>query len=397
MNTRSLVEKALARGNGILGLNPTWVARDFLCSGRNLGLKDEEYDLGERGEITERWLGSTTLATTSIGPKDEGLSYIQLEDDQAITLRDAIEDARDLIMGREYASNHAGLSRLAKVFNYGDRLFYHYHQMQKDAALIGANAKEEAYYFPENVDLGPHPETFFGVHPYITEQKKYDILLPYLVDWDSDLILRHARGYVQVRDDGFHLPAGIGHAPGTAVTIELQEDSDVFGNMQALVGGKIVSKALLFHSIRKEDRDKHGERIVLQQIDWELSGDPFFYENHHTPPVLIGDSQTDGGEEYWIFYNTRKFSGKKLVVHPHQSYISTDNGVYNLLVWEGCGTFDGHCIEAGNFGYDELLVSHEKATQPLKVENTGDTDLVIFKFFGPEINQDIPMLQKYGQ
>ena len=40
----------------------------------------------------------------------------------------------------------------------------------KDAAKLGRNPKEEAYYFPEDVDLGPHPETFFGVHPYIVRR-----------------------------------------------------------------------------------------------------------------------------------------------------------------------------------------------------------------------------------
>ena len=183
--------------------------------------------MGERGEIVERWLCSTTKADNKIGPEDEGLSYISLNDGLAITLLESIECAGDLIMGLEYASNHKGLGTLTKVFNYGDRLFYNYNQMQKDAALVGQNSKEESYYFPENVDFGPHPEVFFGVHPYIIEQKKYDILLPYLEDWNSDLILKHARGYLQAGDDGFHVPAGITHAPGTAVTIELQEQSDV--------------------------------------------------------------------------------------------------------------------------------------------------------------------------
>jgi hypothetical protein len=396
-NTREQVELGLARGNGILRLEPTWVARDFLRSGRNLRLKDDEYDLGERGEISERWLGSTTLAINRIGPKDEGLSYVQLEEGVSITLRAAVESAKDLIVGQEYAKTHVGLNRLAKVFNFGDRLFYHYHQMAPDAALVGGNPKEEAYYFPPKVDLGPHPETFFGVHPYIAEQKKYDVLLPYLVNWNSDLILRETRGYTQVHDDGFHVPAGIGHAPGTAVTIELQEDSDVFSNLQALVGGKLVSKELLYHSIRPVDREQYGERIVLRQLDWELNGDPYFYENRHTPPILIKESVTVSGLEYWIFYNTRKFSGKKLVVHPGQTYLSQDEGCYNLLVWEGQGLFDGHQVEAGDSGMDELLVTFETATQPVKAENTGKEDLVIFKFFGSDINPDVPMLPKYGK
>ena len=53
-----LVEKALEKGNGILNLKPAWVARDFLPPGRRLGLKEEEYEVGKRGWISERWLGA---------------------------------------------------------------------------------------------------------------------------------------------------------------------------------------------------------------------------------------------------------------------------------------------------------------------------------------------------
>ncbi len=63
------------------------------------------------------------------------------------------------------------------------------------------------------------------------------MLLPFLEDWDSDLILQHSVGYTQVADEGFHIPSGVLHAPGSALTIELQEDSDVFAMLQALNGG----------------------------------------------------------------------------------------------------------------------------------------------------------------
>ena len=392
---RDIVENALAKGNGILRLEPAWVARDFLPPGRRLGLKEEEYDVGERGWISERWLGSTTKADNRVGPPDEGLSYIALEGDERITLKEAVEVAGPAIMGEEYAKTHKGLGRLAKIYDYADRIPYHLHQMEKDAALVGANPKEEAYYFPEDVDLGPHPETFFGVHPYIAEQKRYDILLPYMVEWKDDLILRHSRAYLLVPGEGFHLPAGVLHAPGTAVTIELQEDSDVFAMLQALVAGKIISKELLFKDVRKEDRERYGERVILGQINWELSGDPYFYENHHTSPQLVVEAKQEGGEEHWIYYNTTQFSGKRLVVKPGQRFASLDQGVYNILVWGGRGRYDGHEIEAGSFGWDELLVSHAKATVPLVVENTGSDDLMIFKFFGPDINLDVPMIPPY--
>ena len=392
---REIIEKALARGNGILRLEPAWVARDFLPPGRRLGLKEEEYNVGERGWISERWIGSTTNADNRIGPPDEGLSYIALEGDARITLKEAVEVAGPAIMGEEYASTHKGLGRLAKIYDFAARIPYHLHQRKEEAALVGRNPKEEAYYFPEDVELGPHPETFFGVHPSIVEQKQYEVLLPYLEDWKDDLILRHSRAYLLVPGEGFHLPSGVLHAPGTALTIELQEDSDVFAMLQALVAGKIISKDLLYKDVRAEDRETRGERAILDHIDWETCGDPYFYENRHTSPHLVEETKQEGGEEHWIYYNTTKFSGKRLVVKPGQRFTSVDNGVYNILVWRGKGRYDGHEIEAGSFGWDELLVSYTKATEPIVVENTGSQDLMVFKFFGPDINLDIPMIPQY--
>lgn len=390
-----IVSKALEKGNGILNLKPAWVARDFLPPGRRLGLSEKEYDVGERGFICERWLASVTKADNAISPPDEGLSYLSIDSKEEITLRAAVSGAPELIMGKEYSKNHKGLGRLAKIYDFEARLPYHIHQMEKDAKLVGANSKDEAYYFPEDTAKGPHPETFFGVHPYIVNEKKYNILLPYLVEWKDDLILKHSRAYLNVLGEGFFLPSGILHAPGTALTIELQEDSDVFAMLQALNAGKIISKNLLFKDVRKEDREKIGERVILNQLDWPANGDPYFYENHHLPNIFIEQTKQPGGEEHWIYYNTTKFSGKRLIVKPGQSFTSSENGVYNILVWKGKGTYDGHKIEAGDFSCDELLISYERAIKPLTVKNDGKTDLLIIKFFGPDINMNVPKIKPY--
>ncbi|MCX6029334.1 MAG: hypothetical protein NT169_08530 [Chloroflexi bacterium] len=392
----NIVENALDRGNGILRLEPAWVARDFLPPGRRLGLPEAAYEVGERGWISERWIGSTTKADNRVGPPDEGLSHLGIEGER-MTLKEAIEVAGAAVMGQAYAKTHKGLGRLAKIYDFGARIPFHIHQMEKDARLVGANSKEEAYYFPEDVDLGPHPETFFGVHPYIVEQGKQDILLKYLVEWKDDLILQHSRAYLNVRGEGFHLPSGVLHAPGTALTIELQEDSDVFAMLQALNAGKIISKDLLFKDVRPEDRAARGEKVILDQIDWKISGDPYFYENRHSPPVPITETRQPGGEESWIYYNTTKFSGKRLVVKPGGQFRCVEKGVYNILVWRGVGIFGGYDVEGLNFGHDELLISHAAATRPILVENTGGADLIIFKFFGPDINLDVPMIPPYGR
>lgn len=393
---RKIVEKELENNNGILKLKPAFVARDFLPPGKRLGLSEKEYDVGKRGYICERWLASVTKADNTISPEDEGLSYLKMDSKENIQLRDAVSSAPDLIMGKEYSKTHSGLGRLAKLYDFGARIPYHIHQMQKDACLVGRNSKDEAYYFPEDVDTGPHPETFFGVHPYITDEKKYDILLPHLVEWKDDLILRHSRAYLNVPGEGFFLPSGVLHAPGTALTIELQEDSDVFAMLQALNAGKIISKEnLLFKDVCKEYRETKGERAIIEQINWSESGDPYFFENHHLPNIFVEETRQSGGEEHWIYYNTTKFSGKRIIVKKGASFTFKEKGVFNILAWRGKGTFDGHKIEGGNFECDELLISHDRAIKPITVKNDGNTDLLIIKFFGPDINEDIPMIKPY--
>src|SRR5215813_5570178 len=392
---RDSVERALSDGNGILRLKPAWVARDFLPAGRRFGLSEDVYDLGERGAICERWLASTTRADNRVGPSGEGLSYLALDGPERISLQEAVAADPALLMGAEYAATHDGLGRLAKIFDYSTRLPLHLHQRSEHAALVGRRSKEEAYYFPPGVGMGPHPECFLGVHPSVGQDGNRALLLPYLQDWDSDLILQHSVAFLQVSEQGFHVPAGVLHAPGSALTIELQEDSDVFAMLQALNAGKLISKELLWKDVRPSDRDTKGERFILEIIDWEENGDPYFYDNHHLSPRLIEESRQDGGEEFWVYYNTAKFSGKKLVVHPGGTYLSRDAGVHNVLVWSGSGSYGGLPVQAGDPDLDEVLVTHERAVRGVEVRNTGRDDLLAIKFFGPDVNPDVPVIKRH--
>jgi len=60
-NRKKFLEDQLARANGIFRMKPTWVARNSMPSGQRLGLPENQYYVGERGWISERWLGSTWL------------------------------------------------------------------------------------------------------------------------------------------------------------------------------------------------------------------------------------------------------------------------------------------------------------------------------------------------
>ena len=392
---RRFIEQIIEREEGILRLTPAWVARNFLPPGRRLGVAEDQFDLGERGGICERWLGSTTRADNPFPVPDEGLSFLAFESDERISLKDAVELAGEAILGSDYAHAHRGLGRLAKIFDYEDRIPFHLHPRKKHAALVGRNPKEEAYYYPEGVELGDHPESYLGLHPHLLPSTEHERLLPHLIEWKDDRILSHSRAYQLNPGDGFHIPAGIVHAPGTALTIELQEDSDVFAMMQARVGPHHISKELLFKDVRPADRAAFGEKFILEMIDWDGSCDPYFYENRHTPPIPVPGGDQPGGREEWIFYNTDRFSGKRLVVSPGRSYESRDAGVYNILVWEGSGLIGGREVEGGDAERDELLICHGRAVGVTKVENTGDSDLVILKFFGPEVNPGVPRLPKF--
>ena len=393
---RDLVQRLLSEGNGVLRCDPAWVARDFLPPGRRLGLAEEAYDLGERGAVCERWLASTTSADNRIGPDDEGLSHVVGGHGERILLRDVVAADPVAVMGSDYARTHpAGLGRLAKLFDYGHRLPFHIHPPQAFASLVGCNAKDESYHFPAGVDLGAHPETFFGLHPWIAEQRAHEVLLPYLVDWDSDLILRHARAELQVAGEGFHVPSGVLHAPGTALTLELQEDSDVLAMFQALNAGRIISKDLLFKDVRAQDRAAEGERFPLRFVDWELNGDPWFYENRHLSPQPVAGSSGDGLET-WVFYNTTKYSGKRIVTPAGGTHRLREPGVYSVFVWSGRGTYAGLEVLGGEPGRDELVVTHDVATRAHEIVNTGTEDLVVFTFFGPDLQPDAPTIAPHG-
>jgi hypothetical protein len=391
-----ILDKELASKDGLLRLRPSWVARDFLKPGRRLGLSEKDMDVGKRGFICERWLASETETDNTVKHPNEGLSYLDIAGHD-ILLRDALASCAALLMGAAYAAKHHGLDRLAKIYDFDSRIFFHYHQMTEDARKLGHNSKEESYYFPTGVPLGPHPETFFGVHPYIVEQgKQYELLLPLLEKWEGDGILKFSRAYLNVQGEGFHLQAGLLHAPGTALTIELQESSDVMGVLQAEVEGVKQSKALLYKDIPPEEVAAKGERAALDQLQWEANGDPYFYENHHTAPVEIPGTDPALGGETWIYYDSTRYSGKRLVVKPGKSLTIKDLGVHNLLVWKGEGRVQKLRVAAGDFAADEILVSHDRAVAGVSYENTGSVDLEIIKFFGPDINSlVVPYLEKY--
>ena len=167
------------------------------------------------------------------------------------------------------------------------RVPQHIHPPLEFARRAGRNSKDEAYYFPPGVDMGPHPESFLGLHPSLDRDRLWGELVDAVRDWNDDRVLRHSPAYVQVPEEGFFIPSGVLHAPGTALTIELQEDSDSMAMFQALNAGAIISKRLLMKDVSEADRAEHGETAPLHWIDWDANTDPYFYDNHRLVPLPL--------------------------------------------------------------------------------------------------------------
>lgn len=389
-DTRRLIDDS----DGLLGLAPALVARDWLPPGRRLGLPADAYDVGERGHVCERWLASTTRADNRIGPDDEGLSRVLTAQGVGPTLADLVLADPAAIMGAGYARDHAGLGRLAKIFDFAARIPFHIHPPHEQAQKVGRSSKDEAYYFPPGVDMGPHPESFLGIHPGTARHDVDRLLLAELIAWDSDRVLRCSQAFAQVPRDGFFIPSGVLHAPGTAVTVELQEDSDTLAMFQALNAGQIISKELLFKDVSADARSARGEAALLDWVDLPENTDPYFHANHHVPPRVIVEEA--GARESWVLYGSSKFSGKELLLEPGARLTTRDRGVFNLLVWQGEVMVGGRALRGRSPGRDELLVVHERAVRPLEYVNTGSEPAVVIKFFGPDINDDSPRIERVG-
>lgn len=392
MEIEKIVKTFIIESDGILKLRPSWVAHDFLTAGKRLGLTEKEYDAGARGTIMERWFCSETHAVNRIDVSDEGYSYLEIPG-QNILVKDAVKACKNEFLGEEYAKTHDSLGRLVKIYDFGTRLFMHIHQKAENLINQGKNPKDEAYYFLD-APLGNHPESFFGVHPYIVEQNlQYEIFLPLMQRWEDDgtEVLKHSTAYLNVPGEGFFLDAGILHAPGTALTMEIQEPSDVGAIFQPIVEGYKIPKSMLLKDVSQEEIAEFGEMAALKQIDWKASSDPKFYEKRHLYPKKVEETQQGDVFEEWIYYGTNKFSGKRLVLKPGQQFLSKEAGVHNIFVWKGEGLVGNVPVKAGVFDLvsceDELVIVHQRAYNGYIIENVGSSDLVIFKYFGPDINK----------
>lgn len=402
MTTKVIAETALTQGKGILRLAPAWVPREFCIPGRRIKLHPDDYYAlgGNRGGIDERWFASTTPADNGpLTSQDEGLSFIIVEDGtqvEKVTLRDAIADLKDQIIGQRLWQKHGRWPMYSKFFDNKGPLPHHIHHNDAFASLTGQFGKPEAYYFPPQVNNydADFPYTFFGLEPGTTREQVRQCLMNF--NKGDNKITNFSRAYRLEVGTGWDVPPGVLHAPGSLCTYEPQAASDVFAMYQSLVNHAIIPGELLWKNTPKEKVNDFEH--LLNVIDWDLNLDPQFAAHRFMRPLPVypvKDMKAQGFSEQWIVYKSPCFSAKELTVLPGATVTIKDNACYGMVMMQGHGTMGVWDIESptmirfGQLTYDEFFITEDAAKTGVKITNPSKSDpIVMLKHFGP-MNPDL--------
>ncbi|MGO8676451.1 MAG: hypothetical protein ACLQVX_11350 [Limisphaerales bacterium] len=397
MSVRSIAEKAIDQGKGILRLAPNWVPRSFCVPGRRIKLHPADYYAygGDRGGIDERWFSSTTPADN--GPKtspNEGLSFIVVEDGsrtEKVTLRDAVSEMKGQIIGPRLWDAYQCWPMYSKFFDNKGALPHHIHHRDQHAKLVNQMGKPESYFFPVQLNNygADFPYTFFGLQPGTTKDQLRECLENF--NKGDNKITNLSAAYRLEPGTGWNVQAGILHAPGSLCTYEPQKASDVFAMYQSLTGDAIIPEELLWKNTPPE---KVGNiDYLLEVVDWEANTDPNFAAHHFRQPKPVrpaGQMHAEGYHENWITYDTSDYGAKELTVFPGKTVTINDGGAYGMILLQGHGKMGVWDIDTpalirfGQLTMDEFFVTEAAARAGVVISNPSKTDpIVMLKHFGP--------------
>ena len=357
------------RKNGVLRLKPNLVPQAYPGLNR-IGVRNSQ--ASKLGYASERWIACCVrrLRRLSIEPKstDSGLSVVQLETSRhSMLLGDAFDLFPDRMLGKSFAgANGNTLGFMLGILDVGYPIFSHIHPQ-----------RDESYYFLQHPkSSGPLPYSHLGLH---SGTKPSDVL-DCLMRWSDDSALDLSPAYRLNTGEGFYTRAGVPHAPGTVLTLELGEASDEYHILQAEYRGKLFPKRGFLL------KELPNEEAVVKLINFEVSTDQRYYQKYHLLPEPVSKRPEGNCSERWIYSPriTRKYSGKELSVKPGAKIRCREEGAHPLLIWQGKGLVERTRVSA-RLGQDEVFVSKETAEVGYSIENTGSTWLIAYKTFGPNV------------
>jgi hypothetical protein len=356
------VTQLIDKQAGVLRLRPTFVHR-FYPDLNRMGQKSLKTNA--RQFIPERWIGSSVDAINPPPIPSGGLSMLTDE----LSLRDAIKAAPDRMLSDDlYKAHGAEFRCLVKILDPGEPIVFHVHATDAQVKRFPRNfrghrfGKDEAYYFLE-APKGPMPYTHAGLYEGVTRRELADA-----VRKGPQYALELSPSFYQNYEEGFFVPAGLPHRPGTALTLEIQQPSDVYTLLETHAGGKPMPPQQIHPGFKSLDE-------AFGLIEMKLAEKVGKLKNNRLIPSFVG--ATRGGEIAWIFPPAicKKFGGKRIRVTDTLNV--RENSPFVLWFWQGSGTVNGRKVRGG----DEFFVTADAARAGIELSNDSDVLLEAFTFF----------------
>jgi hypothetical protein len=356
------------RNEGILRLEPVFIAYPFSKPGRRLKLHPNDYYAfgTERGAVKERWL-------SSVMPGEGRASHVESPNGECISLIDFVRELGAELIGGGLMAKHGTFPMHAKFFDYAEPLFHHLHLTFESAALTGKLGKPEAYYYPPQMNnyAGTFPHTYFGFAPDVTREEVRERLMN--CERNDTRITELSRAYRIELGTGWYTPPGILHAPGSYLTYEPQLNSTAGAVFENITAGEINAIG--------RDTD-----YLMSLLDWEKNVDPYFRKKYFRPPIVR--TQDECHTEKWITYANDYFAATELTVNPGCSAVIKDEAAYGCVFVQGHGKFGVYdaetpiMIRINQKSADEYFVSEQAARGGVSIVNRSKFEpMVILKHF----------------
>lgn len=368
---KALFKKVLEEDKGVIPFKPEYVGRVYCGANRIGNIQNSSFDFADQDGlvISERWYASEKAAENPRKNKKayalEGLSKIPLGKG-FITFQDALKEFPNLLLSSEHIKKHGNIfGVLSKALDPAKGIPLHFHW-----------DKEETYYFPDIEPKGDKDYVSYGVEGSTTKDeflKAFEAAISKENGMDTYAL---CNVYKINTGTSLHIKPGIYHSSASLFAIELQTLHDGYAHLSGE-----VDKINIFRDKFKTPRE------VLDAIDFKINLEPNLFEKGHIIPEM---KQGDGFEEGWVFpeEQTDKYSGKKVIIRPGKNYKSKENRHHLLIVLKGRGSLNvGKSIdlEAWKEGKDEFFVTNAAAIKQHSFTNTSNTDLEIYKIFGPRV------------
>lgn len=385
MARSSTLKVRLDRLADVIRLEPQIVGR-FYGDGNRLGQRLP----GARSPAyfkPERWIGSSTRAVNPPTIPSGGVSRCEglTSRGEKVALRDLLADpdVGPRLLGEKRHAKHAGEFRvLLKILDalhpiplhvHADDEFVRSHRGVYPAERFG---KDEAYYFLER-PKGHCPYTHVGVWPGVGVRQ-----LLAARKRGTDHLLELTRPAYQEFHHGMLVRAGLLHRPGTALTLEIQQPSDVYTMVQTDFGGQPLHPAALHPGFKSIEAAAEGV------VNWKMNLRPTIVDECTLKPVPIKGELARGGSAEWIYPPDKceKFSGLRVGVHTRVTL--RFEAPFLLFAWEGEGALDGRRVDGGRGAaghHDEFFVGEAAARRGVEVVNTGKEPLTAFAIFAAPV------------